>query len=138
MQTFAWSCNGYAWYKNGIIPEQPGMKHDFLPEMVKLGHEWGMKVFGYFCAGGNNRWEEMYPDLCYQTRAQQIPFTTQYLDYLCASIEDARVTLPAGAVFRFNRIPREVILELYLYLINSSNGTPFGRPRKGFTMIPLF
>ena len=24
IQSFAVSCNGYAWYKNGIVPEQPG------------------------------------------------------------------------------------------------------------------
>lgn len=70
VQTFAVSCNGYAWYKNGIVPEQPGLKYDFLPEMVRLGHERGMKVFGYFCAGANNRWEEMHPDLCYQMDEQ--------------------------------------------------------------------
>ena len=91
IQTFAVSCNGYAWYKNGVVPVQPGLKHDFLPEMVKLGRENGMKVFGYFCAGANNHWEELHPELCYQMDGQQIPFTTQYLDYLCASIEDALV-----------------------------------------------
>jgi len=37
IQTFAVSCNGYAWYKNGKVPAQPGLKHDFLPEMVRLG-----------------------------------------------------------------------------------------------------
>lgn len=89
VQTFAVSCNGYAWYKNGVVPEQPGLKHDFLPEMVRLGHEKGMKIFGYFCAGANNRWEELHPDLSYQMDGQQIPFTTKYLDYLCASIQDA-------------------------------------------------
>ncbi len=30
IQTFAVSCNGYAWYKGGIIPPQPGLKFDFL------------------------------------------------------------------------------------------------------------
>ena len=89
IQTFAVSCNGYAWYKNGIIPEQPGLKYDFLTEMVKLGHKKDMKVFGYFCAGANNKWEEDHPDLCYQMNGQQIPFTNQYIDYLCTSIEDA-------------------------------------------------
>lgn len=91
IQSFAVSCNGYAWYKNGIIPEQPGLKHNFLKEMVKLGHKKNMKVFGYFCVGANNRWEELHPELCYQMNGQQIPFTTQYLDYLCTSIEDAIV-----------------------------------------------
>jgi len=89
IQTFAVSCNGYAWYKNGVVPEQPGLKYDFLTEMVRLGHEKGMKVVGYFCAGANNRWEELHPELCYQMSGQQIPYTKTYLDYLCASIEDA-------------------------------------------------
>ncbi len=89
VQTFAVSCNGYAWYKNGFVPEQPGLKHDFLTEMVKIGREKNMKVFGYFCVGANNKWEEDHPDLCYQMDGQQIPFTNQYMDYLCGSIEDA-------------------------------------------------
>ncbi len=56
IQTFAVSCNGYAWYKNGAVPEQPGLKHDFLTEVVKLGHAEGMKVMGYFCIAANTRW----------------------------------------------------------------------------------
>ena len=55
IQTFCVSCNGYSWYKNGVVPEQPGLKHDFLPEMVKLGHQEGMKVMGYFCIGSNTK-----------------------------------------------------------------------------------
>jgi hypothetical protein len=89
IQTFAVSCNGYAWYKNGIIPEQPGLEYDFLTEMVKLGHKKDMKVFGYFCAGANNKWEDDHPELSYQMSGQQIPYTNQYIDYLCDSIEDA-------------------------------------------------
>lgn len=89
IQTFAVSCNGFAWYKNGIIPEQPGLKYDFLTEMIKTGRKKNMKIFGYFCVGANNKWEKDHPDLCYQMDGQQIPFTTQYIDYLCASIEDA-------------------------------------------------
>ncbi len=34
IQTFSVSCNGYAWYKNGVVPEQPGLKYDFLTDMV--------------------------------------------------------------------------------------------------------
>ena len=89
VHSFGVSCNGYAWYKNGFIPEQPGLKHDFLTEMVKIGHKKKMKVFGYFCVGANNKWEEDHPDLCYQMDGQQIPFTAQYIYYLCTSIEDA-------------------------------------------------
>lgn len=51
IQTFGVSCNGYAWYKNGIIPEQPGLKHDFLTETIKLAHERDIKEFAYFCVG---------------------------------------------------------------------------------------
>lgn len=89
VHSFGVSCNGYAWYKNGIIPEQPGLKYDFLTEMVKIGRKKNIKVFGYFCVGANNKWEENHPDLCYQMNGEQIPFTMQYVDYLCTSIEDA-------------------------------------------------
>jgi hypothetical protein len=89
IQSFAVSSNGYAWYKNGIIPEQPGLKHDFLTEQVRIARQKNMKVIGYFCVGANNKWEEDHPDLCYQMDGQQIPLTRQYLDYLCASIDDA-------------------------------------------------
>jgi len=88
IHSFGVSCNGYAWYKNGIVPEQPGLKYDFLTDMVRIGRKKNIKVVAYFCVGANNKWEEDHPDLCYQMDGQQIPFTTQYLDYLCASIED--------------------------------------------------
>ena len=67
IQTFAVSCNGYAWYKNGFVPEQPGLKHDFLPEVVKLGHKEGMLVVGYFCVASNPKWGTEHPDLSYGT-----------------------------------------------------------------------
>jgi hypothetical protein len=90
VQTFAVSSNGYAWYKDGFIPEQPGLKHDFLPQMVKIGHEKGMMVFGYFCVGANTKWGQDHPDLSYGIPASpHSPLTTRYLDYLCSSIEDA-------------------------------------------------
>lgn len=90
IQSFAVSCNGYAWYKNGFIPEQPGLKYDFLTEEVKLAHEKNMKVFGYFCAGSNTKWGLEHPDLSYGIPSSpHIPYTTQYLEYLSTSIEDA-------------------------------------------------
>ena len=55
--------NGYAWCKDGFVPEQPGVKHDYLPEMVKLGHAEGMLVTGYFTIGCNPRWAELRPGL---------------------------------------------------------------------------
>jgi hypothetical protein len=89
VHSFGVSCNGFAWYKNGIVPEQPGLKYDLLSEMVKIGRKKNMKVFGYFCVGANNKWEADHPDLCYQMDGQQIPLTAQYISYLCSSIEDA-------------------------------------------------
>jgi hypothetical protein len=89
IQTFCVSCNGYAWYKGGFAPEQPGLRHDFLPEMVRLGHERKMQVLGYFCAGSNTLWGERHAELSYGTpTTPHIPFTDEYLDYLCHSIED--------------------------------------------------
>ncbi len=90
IQTFAVSCNGYAWYKNGVVPEQPGLKHDFLTEMVKLGHAEGMKVMGYFCIAANTRWGEENPELSYGTPSKyHIPYTDEYLAYLSSAITDA-------------------------------------------------
>jgi len=90
IQTFAVSCNGYAWYKNGAVPEQPGLKHDFLTEVVRLGHKEGMLVIGYFCVGANTKWGKDHPDLSYGTpSAYHIPYTDKYLAYLSASVSDA-------------------------------------------------
>jgi len=90
IQTFCVSCNGYAWYKNGFIPEQPGLKHDFLTEVVKLGHKEGMLVFGYFCIASNPKWGKDHPDLSYGTpTTYHIPYTDEYLEYLSTSIGDA-------------------------------------------------
>jgi len=90
IQTFCVSTNGYAWYKNGFVPEQPGLKNDFLPELVKLGHKEGMKVMGYFCIASNPRWAEMHPDLSYGSpTTYHIPYTDEYLDFLSKSIHDA-------------------------------------------------
>lgn len=90
IQTFCISTNGYAWYKDGFVPAQPGLKHNFLPEVVKLGHEQGMLVFGYFCISANPKWAADHPDLSYGAPATyHIPYTDEYLAYLSASIGDA-------------------------------------------------
>ncbi|MDP6524093.1 MAG: hypothetical protein QGH15_07710 [Kiritimatiellia bacterium] len=90
IQTFAVSCNGYAWYKNGFVPEQPELKHDFLPEVVKLGHKEGMLVIGYFCASANPKWAKDHPELSYGAPATyHIPYTDEYLAYFSSSIGDA-------------------------------------------------
>lgn len=90
IQTFCVSCNGYAWYKNGVVPEQPGLKHDFLTEVVKLGHAEGMKVMGYFCIAANTRWGKENPEYSYGTpHTYHIPYTDKYLKYLSSAISDA-------------------------------------------------
>lgn len=89
IQTFCVSCNGYAWYKGGVVPEQPGLKHDFLTEVVRLGHQEGMKVMGYFCIGANTRWGQAHPDQSYGIPSHtHIPFTLDYLDYLGSAVTD--------------------------------------------------
>ena len=90
IQTFCVSCNGYAWYKGGIVPEQLGLKTDFLAEVVTLGQKEGMRVMGYFCVGANTLWGQRHPELSYGIiSGPHIPFTKEYLDYLTASIKDA-------------------------------------------------
>lgn len=89
IQTFAVSCNGYAWYKNGVVPEQPGLKHDFLKEMVQLGRRENMLVMGYFCVASNTRWGQLHPDESYGIPNDgHLPLTNQYTDYLCSAITD--------------------------------------------------
>ncbi|NQV36000.1 MAG: alpha-L-fucosidase, partial [Phycisphaeraceae bacterium] len=93
IQTFCVSCNGYAWYKGGVVPAQPGLKHDFLTDVVRLGHEEGMKVMGYFCIGANTRWGQEHPDQSYGIPSHtHIPFTTDYIDYLCGAVADVLTT----------------------------------------------
>ncbi len=91
IQTFCVSCNGYAWYAgSAVAPVQPGLKHDFLRELTDLAHRDGKRVMGYFCVGANTFWGQKHPDQTYGTpSAIHIPFTTEYLDYLEASIKDA-------------------------------------------------
>jgi putative glycosyl hydrolase-like family 6 (GHL6) protein len=90
LQTFCVSCNGYAWYKGGVVPEQPGLKTDFLTETVRLGHKEGMLVLGYFCVGANTLWGQKYPDESYGVPSNShIPFTKKYIEYLCMSIKEA-------------------------------------------------
>ena len=91
IQTFCISCNGYAWYKGGFVPPQPGLQYDFLNDVVRLGHRRGMLVMGYFCVSANNKWGRENPALSYGApeHADHIPFTDTYLEYLTRSMTDA-------------------------------------------------
>ena len=90
IQTFCNSCNGYAWYKGGPTPGQPGLEHDFLTEVVRLGHKEGMLVLGYFCAGSNPKWGQENPQLSYgYPSLPHIPYTDEYLAYFTNEIRHA-------------------------------------------------
>ena len=90
IQTFCVAYNGYAYYRNDITPEQPGLKHDFLRDVVKLGRAEGMAVMGYFCIAANPRWATENPTLAYDISDNyHIPYTDEYLAYLTAAITDA-------------------------------------------------
>ena len=89
IQTFILSCNGHAWYKGGPIPEQPGLKHDFLTEVAKQGHQQKMLVMGYYCISANSLWGKNHPDQSYGTPSgYHIPLTKDYVEYLCRSVRD--------------------------------------------------
>jgi hypothetical protein len=90
IHSYTVSCNGYAWYKGGFVPPQPGLTHDFFPEVIRLAHKKNMLVTGYFCVGANTKWGMEHPDLSYGTPSTiHIPLTGRYLDYLTRSIADA-------------------------------------------------
>lgn len=90
IQTFCVSYNGYAWYRSsGVAPVTPGMKYDFMTDIVELGHKHGLKIMGYFCLGANPVWEEQYSQEVHEdARMWKIPFTRKYLDYFCRSVVD--------------------------------------------------
>jgi uncharacterized lipoprotein YddW (UPF0748 family) len=93
IQTFCVSTNGYAWYKSDVVPEQPGLKTDFLRDVVQTGHEEGLNVMGYFCIGANKRWALEHPDESYgHPYRPHIPFTNNYRNYLDAAIREVVTT----------------------------------------------
>ena len=91
IQTFCVSCNGYAWYKGGKIPAQPGLKYNFLRDVSQQAHDRGQRVMGYFCIGANTRWEKLHPEESYgvDSCSPNIVFTKHYLDYLSLAISEA-------------------------------------------------
>jgi len=97
IQTFCVSYNGYAWYPSEVAPVTPGLKHpNFLGEMAELGHKAGMKVMGYYTLGANPYWEARHPEVVHGKDSDyiKIPFTLEYLDYFCRSVEDTLKKVP--------------------------------------------
>jgi hypothetical protein len=133
IQTFCVSCNGYAWYKGGFVPPQPGLKHDFLTDLVRLGHQRGMLVMGYFCVGANSKWGADHPELSYGVpgNVYHIPFTDAYLDYLARSMADAiRRTHLDGYMIDWVWNPRDKLrekgwLDAEKRLFTKLTGVPF-------------
>lgn len=137
IQTFAVSCNGYAWYQHGFVPSQPGLKYDFLPGMVRLGHKKGKLVMGYFCVGANSKWGKDHPHLSYGTPCTpHIPFTENYLDYLSKSMQDAiRKTGMDGYMIDWvwnpsDNLRKEGWLPAEQKLFTQLTGKPF--PKRGY------
>jgi hypothetical protein len=140
IQTFAVSCNGYAWYKGGFVPAQPGLKHDFLTEVVKHAHKTGILAMGYFCVGANSKWGKDHPDLSYGTPSSiHIPLTDDYLNYLSRSMADAmKVTGMNGTMIDWvwnpaDRLREKGWLPAEQKLFTQLTGKPFpsaGQPGK--------
>ena len=92
IQTFCVSYNGYAWYHSGVAPVIPGLEHNFLADIAKLGHAEGMAVLGYFCLGSNPFWGRQHPHLAHDIGLNghwENAFIPEYLDYFCRCIVDA-------------------------------------------------
>lgn len=108
MQTFCVSYNGYAWFPSEVAPVTPGLTGNFLQDQVEEGHRLGMKVLGYFCLGSNPYWAGNTSDAEWHDSRlldpmnrpvtainlkdadwNWLPFTNRYMDYFCASIQDA-------------------------------------------------
>ena len=96
IQTFCVNTSGYAWYKSSVPPVTPGLQGDFLREITEMGHNAGMRVLGYFVPCENTYWGKTYPHLSHGApdRGAHIPFTTEYIDYMCRSIEDVLSKIP--------------------------------------------
>ena len=90
IQSFCVSHNGYAWYDSDIVPKVPGLRSNFLKDLVDMGHREGMKVMGYFSPGTNVRWMKEHPDEVYDNQTMfHIVYTSEYLTYLGNVIYEA-------------------------------------------------
>ena len=90
IQSFCVSHNGYAWYDSDIVPKVPGLRSNFLKDLVDMGHREGMKVMGYFSPDTNVRWMKEHPDEVYDNQTMfHIVYTSEYLTYLGNVIYEA-------------------------------------------------
>lgn len=90
IQSFCVSHNGYAWYDSKIAPKVPGLKGNFLKELVDLGHKNNKLVMGYFSPAANLYWKQNNPTEVYDDNAMfHVVYTKKYLKYLDAVIREA-------------------------------------------------
>lgn len=93
MQTFCVGYNGYAWFPSETAPVNPGLRGNFLQQQVEEARRLGMRVMGYFCLGSNPVWEMTHPEeeshYLPVNHDRWLPFTNEYLDYFCASVQEA-------------------------------------------------
>ncbi|MDR1817012.1 MAG: hypothetical protein LBR07_02300, partial [Puniceicoccales bacterium] len=85
LSTFAVPFHGLAWFRSEVAPVNPGLKHDFLPEMVRLGERHGIKVFAYINVAANRFWSAQYPAESRRgafVSRPTVALTSRYLDYL--------------------------------------------------------
>lgn len=93
IQSFCVSHNGYAWYDSKIAPKVPGLKGNFLKELVDLGHKDNKLVMGYFSPAANLHWKRSHPDQVYKDCSMfHVIYTKEYLKYLDAVIREAVTT----------------------------------------------
>jgi hypothetical protein len=141
IQVFCVSYNGYAWYPSKTVPQQPGLKGDFLGRMVELGHRRGMKVMGYFCLGANPRWENEHRNLFHSERqgSYRIPMTEEYLDFFCESVRDAlTLTGMDGFMIDWFNVPRRSVwLECEKRMYEQLMGETFPADRLLGTPVPV-
>ncbi len=108
IQSFCVAYDGYAWYQSKTVPVQPGMKGDFLQDVVDLAHQRGLRVMGYFNLAANPRWQLENPKLWHAEShtGWRIPVTEPYMDFFCESVRDAlTVTNVDGFMVDWFNIP---------------------------------
>lgn len=119
IQSFCVSYNGYAWYRgSSVAPVTPGLKHDFLPELIELGHAAGVRVMGYFCVASNPWWSLHHRGQTHRTPnpTADLPLSQAYLDHLVDEIEDVLGRMPIDGFmldwFHRPKLPRPHWLEV--------------------------
>jgi hypothetical protein len=128
LSAFAVPFHGLAWFKSEVSPPNPGLAHDFLPEIVRLGHRHGMKVFAYINVSANRYWSALYPAESHDGAnrpASSVVLTRRYLDFLRRQVQEIFDKTGADGLhldWLFSPYAKQ----------NASSGQPDKRPRDGW------